>query len=65
MDTVAFLIGLVGVVLNIYKRRVCFIMWMISGVLWAIVGVLNGIPGLVCQSCVYVALAVWGWVKWR
>lgn len=59
------LISLVGVVLNIYKLRACFVLWLITNAVWAIVDFSHGITSQGALQTVYCALAVWGILKWR
>ncbi len=58
-------VSLVGILLNIKKRRACFVVWIFTNVIWMIV---DWQAGLVAQSVVFMAytgLAVWGLWEWR
>ena len=57
-------LALVGVVLNIYKIRYCFWVWMVTNCYFC---ALDFAAGLYAQSAlfaVYAVLAIWGLVKW-
>lgn len=57
--------SLVGVVANIYRRRWCFLVWMVTNASWAAVDAIHGIWSQAALMAIYFGLAVWGWVRWR
>jgi len=57
-------IGVIGVVLNIYKNRWGFFLWMISNTLWAILDFRKGMPEQAVLFIVYFFAALWGWICW-
>ena len=57
--------SLAGVVLNIYKLRICFAIWFVSNVSWAAIDFAKGIPAQGALQTVYAGLSVWGWCKWK
>lgn len=57
--------SIVGVVLNIHKRRVCFVVWLCTNVTWAVVDFAHGLPAQAALFAVYAALAAWGWWAWK
>jgi len=57
--------SLAGVVLNIYKHRACFALWLASNSAWAVVDFAHGLPAQGTLQVVYAGLSVWGWRKWR
>lgn len=59
------ILSLIGVVLNIKKKRICFLIWMITNLSWCIVDFHKGIPAQGCLFGVYFLLAIWGWMSWR
>ena len=65
MDIIAFIIGVLGTVLNIWKVRICFVIWFVSSCIWVYVGIASELNGLTMRGCVYAILAVCGWFKWK
>ena len=57
--------SLVGVVLNIRKRRECFYVWSVTNATWAAVDCYHGIYSQAALQAVYFALAIWGLVAWK
>jgi nicotinamide riboside transporter PnuC len=57
--------SLVGVVLNIRKRRACFALWTGTNATWAVVDWHAGLHAQAALMAVYAGLAVWGWIAWR
>ena len=57
-------LSLIGVILNIYKNKWCFVTWLITNLLWAIVDFSLGIYAQGVLFTIYAGLAVWGLVKW-
>jgi nicotinamide riboside transporter PnuC len=58
-------VSLIGVVLNIQKKRSCFLLWAASNSAWAMIDFKKDIPAQGWLFVIYVALAVWGWFSWR
>ena len=59
------ILSLTGVILNIYKMKVCFYIWLITNAVWAVVDFWQGIPS---QGTIFVFqffLAAWGIWQWR
>ncbi len=58
-------VSLIGVALNIRKRRECFLIWMFTNAGWC---VYDGAIGAWAQAVlfgIYFVMAVWGWFAWR
>jgi membrane protein implicated in regulation of membrane protease activity len=62
-----FLTGasLVGVVANIYRRRWCFAVWLVTNTTWAVYDFSIGATAQGVLFSVYAVLAVWGLWTWR
>ncbi len=56
--------SLVGVILNIYKMKSCFIIWAVTNLLWAAVDFYYGIYAQAALFMVYFGLAIFGMIKW-
>jgi nicotinamide riboside transporter PnuC len=68
LDYLLFIVTLVsicGVILNIYKNNICFVIWIFTNSIWLIVDFWKGIPAQGCLFIVYVLLAIWGLIRWR
>ena len=58
-------LSLVGVVLNIRKRRECFFIWFFTNAAWTGVDFYKGLYAQSALFFIYFCLAVWGIVAWR
>ena len=58
------LLSLLGVVLNIRKKRSCFI-WAGTNICWVLIDLYHGVWSQAALMAVYSGLAVWGIVDWR
>ena len=57
--------SLVGVVLNIYKRQECFMIWIVTNAAWSAYDLAIGAHEQALLFAVYFVLAAWGLIKWR
>ena len=57
--------SLVGVILNIKKKKVCFLIWMFTNATWAIIDFRTGLIAQSFLFCIYTILAIWGFWEWR
>ena len=58
-------LAVIGVVLNIKKKSVCFVIWFFTNASWCVIDAIKGIPAQSALFAVYVVLAVWGIYEWR
>lgn len=58
-------LSLLGVVLNIEKRKVCFAIWAFTNAAWAVVDYQAGLYSQAALFAVYFVLAVWGLWEWN
>ena len=58
-------LSLLGVVLNIHKRRECFIVWAFTNLSWTVVDLYHQIWSQAVLMLIYCGLAVYGLWKWR
>ena len=58
-------LALVGVVLNIYKIRYCFWIWLCTNSFFCVLDFAAGLYAQAALFAVYAVLAVWGLVRWR
>ncbi|MFA7175560.1 MAG: nicotinamide mononucleotide transporter [Kiritimatiellia bacterium] len=57
--------SIIGTVANIYKKQWCFLIWLVTNGIWMTVDFMAGMYAQAFLFAVYVALAVWGLIKWR
>jgi len=58
-------LAIVGVVLNIHKKRLCFYIWFVTNSSWAVIDFYKGIPMQGLLFVIYTGLALYGIVKWK
>lgn len=58
------LLSLIGVVLNIYKKPVCFYIWALTNAIWAVIDWKADLYAQSVLFIIYFLLAVWGILKW-
>lgn len=58
------IVSIIGVILNIYKNRWGFVLWMISNSCWIYIDFQKGIPEQSVLFIVYFFAALWGWIFW-
>ena len=59
------ILSLIGVVLNIYKRQECFIIWSVTNLAWMIYDWNKGLKEQAVLFGVYLILALWGLYTWQ
>ena len=57
--------AIIGVVLNIKKKRICFFIWAVTNASWAFIDFWEGISAQGFLFTVYFGLAIWGIVEWK
>lgn len=57
-------LSIAGVVLNIYKKKICFIIWAITNFSWMLVDIYKEIYTQAFLFAVYFLLAIFGLYKW-
>jgi nicotinamide mononucleotide transporter len=57
--------SIIGVILNIYKNKYCFIIWAFTNLAWCIIDFYKGIYAQSVLFGVYFILALWGIYKWN
>ena len=63
--TLVTVFSIVGVVLNIYKKRSCFYIWTCTNATWCVVDFSREIYAQSFLFLVYTCLAIWGIVRWK
>lgn len=57
-------LSIIGTILNIKKKSVCFIIWLITNSIWCVYDFIIGSYAQSALFFVYVLLAVWGIYEW-
>lgn len=57
--------SIIGTVSNIYRKRWCFLVWMVTNATWCVYDWHIGAHGQSLLMGVYFGLAIWGWVRWK
>lgn len=57
-------IALVGTVLNVRRRRACFLLWTVTNLGWLVFDLSSRVYSRAILDAVQLVLAVWGWVAW-
>lgn len=58
-------LSIIGVILNIKKRKECFIIWVGTNFTWAIYDFYIGAYAQSALFGIYFLLAIWGLIEWR
>ncbi len=53
-----------GVILNNYRRRECFLVWIVTNFTWSLHDLSIGERAQAAMFLVYFFLAIWGYVQW-
>ena len=59
------LLSIIGVVLNIKKKSICFVLWAITNVSWCIYDFMIGAYAQSFLFLVYLGLSIWGIFEWK
>lgn len=65
LGTIGTVIAIAGVVLNNFKSRWCFVVWLVSNSLALVVHLMVGPWSFVARDLIFIALAVHGWFVWK
>lgn len=57
--------SIIGVVLNIQKKRSCFYFWSGTNASWVVIDFARGIYAQAVLFFVYFVLAIWGIIAWK
>lgn len=56
--------SITGVILNVKKNRMCFVIWVIANMGWITINILHEIYAQAFLFVIYTGLSVWGWIEW-
>ena len=57
--------SLIGTIANIYKKKFCFFVWLITNSFFCILDFSKGLYSQSFLFFIYTLLSIWGLVKWR
>lgn len=59
-----FALSFTGVVLNVKKRKECFLVWGLGNTGWAFIDFQQGLPAQAAMFVVYLLTCFWGYSEW-
>ncbi len=59
------ILSIIGVILNIKKKQICFYIWTVTNVSWMTVDYIKGIYAQSFLFLIYTGLAIWGIIEWK
>lgn len=62
---IATVLAVSGVWLNNRRRRICFVVWMISNAITAVLHAHAGLTALLVRDIIFFALAIEGFYRWK
>lgn len=65
LGTIGTVIAIAGVILNNYRMRACFIVWLVSNSMALAVHLIVGPWSFVARDLIFIGLAVHGWIVWK
>ena len=57
-------LGFGAVVTNIFKKRICWILWSMSNVGWVWLYLRTGLKESIPIMIAYTLANIWGWLQW-
>lgn len=64
MEWAVVVFSIIGVVLNIYKIRWCFVIWGVTNFSWMIIDFYHGVYSQAFLFMIYFILALYGLYQW-
>ena len=64
ISAITGLLAVAGVILNNYRMRACFVIWLVSNASSAGIHLYSGLWSMAIRDLVFLCLAVHGWVMW-
>lgn len=58
-------ISIIGTVLNVKKKRICFWIWLFTNATWVVVDFIFGLYAQSVLFMVYTGLAIYGIIEWK
>jgi len=64
MTWIITILSIIGVILNIYKNKYCFMIWAVTNFAWMVIDYRAGLYSQSLLFAVYFLLAIYGLWKW-
>ena len=64
MTWIITILSIIGVILNIYKNKYCFMIWAVTNFAWMVIDYNAGIIEQALLYALFLILALWGLWKW-
>lgn len=64
MTWILTVFSIIGVILNIYKKKYCFMIWAMTNFAWMVIDYRAGLYSQSLLFAVYFMLAIYGLWKW-
>ena len=58
-------LSVLGVILNVRRRPICFACWLVTSGSWAVLDWQHGLPAQAALQATYFVLSLWGLLRWR
>jgi len=65
LEWVSTALSLVGAVLNVLKKRICFPIWIVGNVTWGVWAYVQQIWGLLLVQMVFLIISSYGYYAWN
>jgi len=64
IQAVVTLLGLSAVVTNIFKKKICWVLWSLSNIGWVWLYMRQDLKASIPIMVIYTLANVWGWIQW-
>jgi nicotinamide riboside transporter PnuC len=65
MTWLVFTLSIIGVLLNIAKKKQGFLFWAVANVLWAVIDFSHGLALQGILFIIYTIFSIYGYMKWK
>jgi len=64
-ELIVVLTGITGAVFNIYKKKICFVIWTFHQLGWIALAIKNQTYVVILSPLLFIGLSIYGYIKWR
>jgi len=64
LEIISAVIGIIGGILNVYKNKWGFAIWVVGNILWMYYGIITKQYFFMAQYIVFASISIWGFKKW-
>lgn len=65
VSSIATIICFTGMVLNVKKKKACFVMWLIGNTIWLMIDIHSMAVSRVILDVIQQIFNLWGIIEWR